>query len=193
MHIDFDWSSVAWTDETYIECGGSRAPRWCKTNQRPVVPSVKHPFKLMFWAAISLKTHSKLFVFLGHMTGSGYVKMLEDSFLPNSRQRFGDDLVFQQDNAPAHTSRAAKQLFHDRNITVLPWPSNSPDLNPIENIWSILKTNVAKRCPKTKSSLETIAVEEWAAIPQEFISSAISSVPKRIEQILNMNGRKCDY
>ncbi len=66
-------------------------------------------------------------------------------------------------------------------------------MNPIEKMWGILKANVAKRFPKTKAQITQFAAEEWAKIPQEVIRNSIISMPTRIGQVIQRNGRKCDY
>ena len=101
--------------------------------------------------------------------------------------------VFQQENASCHTSKLSKQFFAEQNVQILDWPANSPDLNPIENIWGILKERVRKRTPKTKEELQRIALEEWAAIPQNVIRKTIKSFPKRCDQVVTRGGEKCDY
>ena len=76
---------------------------------------------------------------------------------------------------------------------MLDWPSCSPDLNSIENIWSILKRRVEQRNPTTVDELEQIAKEEWVQIPDQFIQNSILSMEKRINELLDAKGNKINY
>ena len=67
------------------------------------------------------------------------------------------------------------------------WPSSSPDINPIENLWGLVKRNVEKRKPRNLEDLKVFMVEEWEKIPQETIKNLINSMKNRYELILENN------
>ena len=101
---------------------------------------------------------------------------------------FGRNWRLQQDNDPKHTSRVAKDFLAENRITVIDWPSNSPDLNPIENMWQIVKNNVEKRMPQNVAELKQFMTEEWEAIPQETVNNLVRSMKKRCNLVLEKNG-----
>ncbi len=77
---------------------------------------------------------------------------------------YGDaDFIFQQVLAPAHTAKGTKSLFNDHGVTVLDWPANLPDLNPIDNLWGIVnvKRKTRDTRPNNAVDLKTAIKATW--------------------------------
>ena len=100
---------------------------------------------------------------------------------------------FQQDNDPKHTSRIAKEFLKENVPEIIDWPSNSPDLNPIENLWAIVKRNVEKRMPKNLDDLKQFLVEEWDLIPDSLLINLVNSMKNRCTLIIENNGERIPY
>ncbi len=99
--------------------------------------------------------------------------------LPSADKLYGDDdFIFQQDLAPAHTAKGTKSWFNDHGVTVLDWPANSPDLNPIENLWGIVKRKMRDTRPNNADELKATVKETWASIPPQQCHKLITSMPR---------------
>ncbi len=99
--------------------------------------------------------------------------------LPSADKLYGDaDFIFQQDLAPAHTAKVTKSWFNDHGVTVLDWPANSPDLNPIENLWGIVKRKMRDTRPNNADDLKATVKETWASIPPQQCHKLITSMPR---------------
>ncbi len=101
-----------------------------------------------------------------NITAPVYQDLLEHFMLPSADQLFKDaDFIFQQDLAPAHTAKCTNSWLNDHGVGVLDWPGNSPDLNPIENLWGIVKRKMRNKRPKNADELKATVKETWASIP----------------------------
>ncbi len=140
------WSKVLFSCESkFCISFGNQGPRvWRKGGEAHspscLKSSVKFPQSVMICGAMSSAGVGPLCFLKTNVIAPVYQEMLEHFMLPSADQLFKDaDFIFQQDLAPVHTAKSTKSWLNDHGVGVLDWPANSPDLNPKENLWGIVK------------------------------------------------------
>ncbi len=97
--------------------------------------------------------------------------------LPSADKLYGvADFIFQLDLAPAHTDKGTKSWFNDHGVTVLDWPANSPDLNPIENLWGIVKRKMRYTRPNNADDLKAAIKNNCIKLSVDCIECSCGSV-----------------
>lgn len=195
-----DWCHVMFSDESMISQFSAftrhvRRPANTRNKSRYCISKVKNAAKIMVWGAISASGRCGLWMMPEGTTINGhvYLDVLKDKLLPFMEIR--GCTHFQHDGAPCHRTKTVASWLHQNNVQVLgPWPGNSPDLNPIENCWVHLKKKVAEKNPTSLPDLKRIIVEVWTQeITSELCRSLITSMPRRIQAVLQNKGHHSKY
>ena len=199
-----DWARVIWSDETKINRLGSDGRLWVwkrpgsALTEQHVNGTVKFGGgSLMLWGCMTTQGVGYMCKIDGRMDAELYTTILQDDLLETVEfyRLDKEELIFQQDNDPKHTSKKAKQWFKENNINVLKWPAQSPDLNPIEHLWKHLKKelNGYETPPAGIHELWERVQVEWEKIPREVCVSLIESMPRRVQAVIKAKGGHTRY
>lgn len=194
------WRSVLWSDEAMFCVTGNPSGRvYRRRGSDPIDPKytrgvVKHPDKVMVWGCFSYHSTGNLVFFPKNVTvnKNNYLELLCDH-LPDSFDKCGTDF-FMQDGAPCHTAKDVTQWLTDCDIPFFSdWPGNSPDLNPIENLWAILKRKLRQADTSSVTRLKAAIRKEWEEINPDILKNLASSLPTRLNECIKRKGMPTHY
>lgn len=223
------WRKVVWSDESMIRMVTS-VPRkvWKakgeKISSDTIVKRFKSASQLMIWSMISGKGIGELYFVKDHMNSEQYTtKVIKETLVPQLKKWFPTNYSdapnrgtqtnakyfrYMQDKAPCHASHVSISCLEKHKIPVLDWPSNSPDCNPIENVWHGLKQEVPEMFAKLKQANERSDVkttekkllelginEVWhsSELVKRTGKGCIDSMLHRIKAVIAANGSWTKY
>jgi transposase len=204
-----DWKRVIWSDESKINRICSDGLRWVwddapgAITKRSVQGTVKFGGgSVTVWSCMSWNGPGYIARIDETLDSQLYIQILQED-LQMSIEEWGltkDELIFQHDNDPKHTARVTKAYLESVGLTevegtLLYWPAQSPDLNPIEHLWAYLKIQLGKY-PSRPTSCEELwrrIIYEWYNIPVELCRKLISSMPDRLAAVHKAHGRHTKY
>lgn len=118
-----------------------------------------------------------------------FANIYRKALLPSARQYFDQSQWFLlEDNDPIHRSNYSRTWKSDHEIVTLCLPSLSPDMNPIENLWPLLKEKVAQWWSKTLEDLVNAIINEWNELPNELAYNLINSMERRVQSLIDSSG-----
>lgn len=161
-----------------------------------VAQTVKHPTQVMVWSVMCAQGTGHLYIVEGMMNQQQYKKVLETKLLRQMRDWFPDgDGVFMHDGAPCHKAKSITNFLEENIIKTLPWPGNSPDMNPIENLWAIVKKRLRKTNITTKTDLIATLTNIWHRDDEikNSCQKLVESMPRRIESLIKSKGMHTKY
>jgi transposase len=151
--------------------------------------------RVLFWGCFSAAGPGPLINIHGTMKSGNYIQTVQDHMLPHIQAQYPDGSgIFQQDNAPCHKSRATMAFFQSNNINILDWPPYSPDLNPIENLWGIIKNKVRRFPLLDRQSVVAEMLKQWQDVSTVTICEKLAtSMPARIAECITNHGGHTHY
>ncbi|CAB5385642.1 unnamed protein product [Rhizophagus irregularis] len=199
---DFKW--VVWLDEsTYTQFRTSGFGRvWRESSEEfhedCIASTVQKSFGRMFWGCFSWVGMGPLVPLTGRITGAIHRETLANYAIPTVKshaKKIKKKIFFQENNALVHIAKIARSFLTSSNIELFPWPAQSPDMNPIENIWSYIEVKIRQRDsqPSSVSQLEQWVKEEWDAVPADYYRNLIKSMPRRIQAVIAAKGGPTKY
>jgi transposase len=195
-----EWRHWGFSDECSISLFGSGSPKrfWITREDRLKAQYIKGSVQkgggsIMIWGAISIHGPGPLLIVEGTMNAVSYAKVVRSTIVPYMKRLFDSSGVihkFVDDNAPIHRAAQIADIFAEAGVHRVWWPASSPDLNPIETLWAIIKNKLARSNskPTTIASLIETITNIWNNIPASTCMKLIMGMPSRCQEVMMRKG-----
>lgn len=154
-----------------------------------VCPPSQKKNSVMIWGCITYHGVGTISILNGIINRHKYIEILEDNLWPVISRHFPtQNFLFQDDNAPIHRAHDVEHYKARNRIQCLSWPAQSPDLNPIENVWLKIKNRLQQHVENIKSVEEPSdsIIDIWQTLPMDYIQSLYNSLPRRIRKVIGL-------
>ena len=184
---------IAFSDESICLATDTRTHQWVRPGEEPApIRRARWAARIHLWGCIG-EDFKVLFFFDNkqNVNAEIYQEMLKKNLFKRAEWK-SNNFVLMQDGAPAHRAASTKEFLAAHNVELLPWPPHSPDLNPIENLWAIIKRKLRVTCFTKQDELENEINRVWDAIPMKTVNRLVNSFPKRLDKCEENGGDDCE-
>lgn len=196
-----DWDKVLWSDETKISLhsNSGRKYTWRRKDEAMHESNLRPTFKhgggnIFMWGCMSSGGVGYACKINDGLDSELYLKIMDDEMTMSYLYLFpNNQFIFQHDNDPKHKSKIVTKWLLENHIKVLDWPSQSPDLNPIEHLWHELKKKIYRFKAYSLEERWSIVEREWWKMDKEFCRKLVHSMPKRIQAVIDAKGGSTKY
>ena len=190
---------VVWSDETKFQLFGAEGCKYCwRKSTEPlkdqhIIPTTKfNKDSINIWGCFTYYSIGYLSRIEGNLNAELYRQILKEELMYSLRyyNLAPKDIIFQHDNDPKHKAKIVQRWLKNNKIRTISWPSKSPDLNPIENIWNNVKRRVndLEININDKETLWNNLLEIWNETSEKTCKEYIETMPKRINDIIKAKG-----
>ncbi|GMT23124.1 hypothetical protein PFISCL1PPCAC_14421, partial [Pristionchus fissidentatus] len=158
-----------------------------------VVPKPKHRVKVMLWLGISNEgaTEVRIMEPGESIDAVKYVEIIRDYYLPAAAKYYGGYCRIVHDNATPHTARYTKEALKEMGVEVLLWPAESPDMNPIELVFSDLKWKLKNSYKPSNKAELVAAIRDYVAtyLTREQCQRYVQRIHPAMDLVLAREGK----
>ena len=193
-HDNFDRS--VFTDEAcFAACPDGTVKMWYPRREKPMVEQPAYAAKVHVLGAVSVLGTVGALAFADAWNAESFCEAIEENVIQNADAFFGqDNWSLQLDNATAHTAARAQDRLLQAGVPSLSFqPPSSPDLNPIENVWALLKTRIIQHNFHTAQQLRQALAQEWENLTPEEVYPFVVSMDSRVEAVRAAEGGHTHY
>lgn len=187
-HVNDDFHHVVFSDEKLFVLSKTGTVHYIKKGEPIPTREVDDPkASLMIWGGVWWSNKTSLHTCSKTINAPYYTNILATHLLPSmpTSSRY----LFQHDNATPHIARHTQAWLAAFAVNVLPnWPPNSPELNPIEHVWSWMAAYVNNKRPRNRTEMKRYIRLAWQQIPQKVIQAYISNLPALMQRVISANG-----
>jgi len=213
------WEKICWSDESSIKQDSDPRRKWIWRHQtdqekyapQNVDPKAKHGgVSQMMWGCFIGNKLGPIALFKGMVNQHVYMDVLRENLLPFINALYEDgftDFTFQQDGASPHTAKKTCEFLEtamkEHHFSLMEWPAISPDMNPIEHLWSHIKLELHRQYPDTwilkgppehvRRILQERIEKIWWKIGEEVLDKLVDSMPRRVHALLDAKGWYTNY